>query len=133
MTVTEHELAAHAAKTKGLRIAEADLEAAIFSIHTFTARHGVLGELASDGVKATEYERRAAHPSLSLLTIAVLVLRNGFTVTGESACADPAMFDAEIGKRLAIADAKRKVWSLLGYALRDRMHDIRSLHAAIDS
>jgi hypothetical protein len=33
----------------------------------------------------------------------VLVLRNGFTVTGESACASPENFDAEIGRKIARA------------------------------
>lgn len=38
-------------------------------------------------------------PALNLLTICVLVLRNGFTVTGESACASPENFDAELRRR----------------------------------
>ena len=39
------------------------------------------------------------------LTFCVLVLRNGFTVTGESACASPENFDAEIGRRIARENA----------------------------
>src|SRR5438270_1281596 len=35
------------------------------------------------------------HDALPIL----LVLRNGFTVTGESACASPENFDAEIGRK----------------------------------
>jgi hypothetical protein len=31
------------------------------------------------------------------LTICILTLQNGFTVRGESACADPANFRAELG------------------------------------
>ena len=63
-----------------------------------------------------------AHPSLSLLTFCVLVLHNGFTVTGESACASPENFDAEIGKSAARNNAVRKIWSLLGYSLREKLH-----------
>lgn len=54
-------------------------------------------------------------------TVCCLILRNGFTVIGESACASPANFDAELGRRIARDDAKRKVWPLLGYALREHL------------
>lgn len=61
------------------------------------------------------------HPSLSLLTICVLVLKNGFTVTGESACASPENFNAELGAKIAREHAKQKIWPLEGYALRNRL------------
>lgn len=57
----------------------------------------------------------------SQLTVCVLTLRNGFNVTGESACASPANFDAEIGQRVARENAKQKLWPLLGYALKDSL------------
>lgn len=60
-------------------------------------------------------------PSLALLTICVLVLRNGFTVTGESACASPENFDAEIGHKIARQNAVAKIWPLLGFRLRDKL------------
>lgn len=56
------------------------------------------------------------------LTFCVLVLRNGFTVTGESACASPENFDAEIGRRIARENAVQKIWPLLGFALKERLH-----------
>ena len=59
---------------------------------------------------------------MHLLTFCVLVLRNGFTVTGESACASPENFNAEIGRRIARENAINKVWPLLGFRLRDRLH-----------
>lgn len=62
-----------------------------------------------------------APASLGLLTFCVLVLRNGFTVTGESACASPENFDAEIGRRIARDNAKQKIWALEGYALRNKL------------
>ena len=55
------------------------------------------------------------------LTVCCLTLRNDFTVTGEAACASPANFDADIGRRLARADAMRKIWPLEGYLLRERL------------
>lgn len=58
------------------------------------------------------------------LTICVLFLKNGFTVTGESACSNPAIFNSALGEELAYENAKRKIWPLLGYALRDRLNKI---------
>jgi hypothetical protein len=61
--------------------------------------------------------------SLSLLTLCVLVLENGFTVTGESACASPENFDAEIGRKIARQNAAEKIWPLMGYALKQQLAD----------
>lgn len=57
------------------------------------------------------------------LTICVIQLANGFTVRGESACADPAAFDEAMGRDLAYRDAIQKVWPLEGYLLRQRLHE----------
>lgn len=59
----------------------------------------------------------------TMLTVCILTLRNGFTVTGESACASPANFNAEIGKKIARENAERKIWPLLGYVLKQRMYE----------
>lgn len=55
------------------------------------------------------------------ITIAVITMENGFTVTGESACADPANFDADVGKEMAVNNAYDKIWALEGYLLKDRL------------
>lgn len=60
-------------------------------------------------------------PELSLLTFCVLVLQNGFTVTGESACASPENFDAEVGRKIARQNAVNKIWPLMGYELKSRL------------
>lgn len=52
-------------------------------------------------------------------TVCCLNLRNGFTVIGESACASPENFNAELGRRIAREDAKRKIWALEGYLLKE--------------
>lgn len=57
------------------------------------------------------------------LTVCCMHLQNGFTVTGESACASPENFNAEIGERIARENAKQKVWMLEGYLLKQRLHD----------
>jgi len=48
------------------------------------------------------------------LTVCCLTLANGFTVTGESACASPENFDVELGKKIARDNAKQKIWALEG-------------------
>lgn len=60
---------------------------------------------------------------LFLLTFCVLVLKNGFTVTGESACASPDNFDPDIGRKIARENAINKVWMLEGYLLKQQLHD----------
>ncbi len=57
----------------------------------------------------------------SCLTICALTMQNGFVVTGESACAIPANFDAEIGRKIGRENARQKLWPLLGFRLRDQL------------
>jgi hypothetical protein len=56
------------------------------------------------------------------LTICVITVANGFTVTGESACVDPANFNKEIGESIAYDNAFEKLWALEGYLLKQRLH-----------
>ena len=58
----------------------------------------------------------------SCLTVCCLTLRNGFTVTGESACASPENFDAEIGQKIARSNAREKIWPLEGYLLKQKLN-----------
>ena len=98
------------------RITPADIEANIASEHYFTAADGVAGEApASQGNESLPWQ------TLGLLTFCVLVLRNGFTVTGESACASPENFDVEIGRKVARQNAVQKIWPLMGYELRSKL------------
>jgi hypothetical protein len=115
--VTEHELAA---KSTAPRVTAEDLENAIAS------EHYASGDYAVGMLDITN----PAHGPLGLLTICILVLRNGFTVTGTSACASADNFDAEIGKRIARQDAMRQLWPLLGYQLRDRLHFAPAMEGA---
>lgn len=99
------------------RVTPADIEANIVSEHYFTAEDGVLGCMPENATPRS-------HPcpdALSLLTFCVLVLRNGFTVTGESACASPENFDADIGRKIARQNAVQKIWPLMGYVLREKL------------
>jgi len=56
-----------------------------------------------------------------VLTVCALKVRNGFTVTGISACASPENFDKELGEKIARANARGKLWELEGYLLREKL------------
>lgn len=110
-------------QAKGLtapRVTPADVEANIVGEYFFTAAEGALYAL-SGGAEPHELEYKAVDSSLDLLTFCVLVLRNGFTVTGESACASPQNFDAELGRKIARQNAVAKIWPLMGYELRSKL------------
>ncbi len=88
----------------------------IVSEHYFTAADGAANA-------DNDYDPLVGAPSqLYTLTFCVLVLKNGFTVTGESACASPENFDAEIGKKIAYDNAREKIWSLEGYLLKEKLN-----------
>ena len=111
---------------KGLtapRVTPADLQANISSEHYFTGMDGVAGYwcLGSEGPLHAAPASPADRTALNLLTFCVLVLRNGFTVTGESACASPENFDPAIGREIARQNAEQKIWPLMGYQLRETL------------
>lgn len=113
-------------QAKGLtapRVTPADLEAEISVEAYFTGDEGVLGayKTHNDVYQTVRHDDGVMQVPLGLLTFCVLVLRNGFTVTGESACASPENFDAEIGRKIARQNAVQKIWPLLGFRLRDKL------------
>ena len=113
-------------QAKGLtapRVTPQDIEANIVSEHYFTARDGRRGALADGTYVGRERPRPAEEDlaALDLLTFCVLVMKNGFTVTGESACASPENFDAELGRKIARQNAVAKIWPLMGYELRSQL------------
>lgn len=101
------------------RVTSADIEVNIDSEHYFTAADGVRGT-TPPGLRTF-----VPQASLKLLTFCVLVLKNGFSVTGESACASPENFDPEIGQKIARQNAVAKIWPLMGYQLRERLAQSR--------
>ncbi|MFB8927120.1 Gp49 family protein [Xanthomonas arboricola pv. juglandis] len=107
-------------QAKGLsapRVTPTDIEAEISGEYFFTAAEGVQAAAHCN----PEAVVAGVHGELRLLTFCVLRLRNGFTVTGESACASPENFDAELGRKIARQNAVAKIWPLLGFRLRDKL------------
>lgn len=91
------------------RITPAHIQSTIAREYFFTA---------ANGVAATGAPVMSDDDSIRCLTFCVLVLQNGFTVTGESSCASPENFDAEIGRKIARQNAEQKIWALEGYVLK---------------
>lgn len=109
---------------KGLtapRVTMQHIEGIIASENYFTAHDGWVGaNLLKKTGEAIELDDLN---QLKLLTYCVLVLENGFTVTGESACASPENFDAEVGRKIARQNAVNKIWLLEGYLLKQKLSE----------
>ena len=106
------------------RVTPADIEQNIVSEHYFTAADGDYKAMENAAFVNGSLNGEQVRPiptALHLLTFCVLVLRNGFTVTGESACASPENFNADIGRRIARENAVAKIWMLMGYELRSKL------------
>ena len=105
------------------RVTPTDIEANIVSEHYFTGADGRYGAILNETYVGAELPRDddGDLEPLELITFCVLVLRNGFTVTGESACASPENFNAEIGRRIARQNAVDKVWAFMGYELKSKL------------
>lgn len=108
LQATEAECAAAAVAP---RVSLADIEAAIAYRYDTTA----------DKAVPNRTEPLADVLPLRLLSICILVMKNGFVVLGTSACASPENFDPELGRKLAYENAVRQLWPLMGFALRDRL------------
>ena len=94
-----------------------DIDRAIAGEFYFTAAQ------AADGAEGVPPMRgfRGKYAALERLIFCVLILDNGFIVTGESACVSAANFSAEVGRKIAREHARQKIWALEGYLLCDAL------------
>lgn len=63
------------------------------------------------------------------LTHCLITMNNGFQVTGESACVDPANYDEKIGRGIAFDNAFNKLWEIEGYLLQEKLSLKKSIEA----
>lgn len=105
----EKKLEENQKKTGAVRVTEQDVLNEIRSEYSFTVGNALraLGVLVDEAVDC--------------MTISLLVLKNGFTVHGVSACADPAGFNEEIGQTIAKRNAVSVAWGHMGYELRSKL------------
>lgn len=99
------------------RVTPADIEAEIVSEHYFVVSDAIQHANAVHVFGDAGWYLGATQR----MTFCVLQLKNGFTVTGESACVSPENFDAQIGRDIARANAIEKMWLLLGFRLADKL------------
>lgn len=118
MSVSEDELEERAVAP---RVSLEQVNSSILHEFYFTAADGVRG--VGGRPKSVMVGKCSA---LERLTFCTLVLKNGFTVTGQSACADPANFQKDIGERIARQDAINKIWPLLGFELCTKLENART-------
>lgn len=102
----------------GPSVTASAVQGAIIAEHYFTAAQGVNG--------ASQPTNTNSIVPLSLLTFCVLTLKNGYTVTGHSACVSAANFSPDIGKGIARQNAEAQIWPLLGYALKEEIYQRES-------
>jgi hypothetical protein len=93
------------------RVSLADIEAAIETRYDTNGYDAVVEQGGS----------RETFDKLRLLSLCLLVMKNGFIIVGKSAPASPENFNAELGRKLAYEDAVRQIWPLMGFALKDRL------------
>lgn len=108
------------AVAKAPRVSLADTEAAITYRFDLNASEAVG---AGPGHQVNK-DGSSSMDALKLLSICILVMKNGFTIIGKSAPASAENFNAELGKKFAFEDAQRQLWPLMGFALRDKLSSL---------
>jgi hypothetical protein len=74
--------------------------------------------ITPDDLEAMISEKEIIQFDNSTLTICILTLTNGCTITGKSNVINPANYDKEVGAAAALQNAKTQIWELEGYALK---------------
>jgi len=115
MSLADSDKAAAAVSTGAPRVTLDQIKAAIDAEYIFTA------EKAIDAMSERDPMPYVQGGPLSILTICILVMSNGFTIIGKSAPASPENFNAEYGANAARDDAMRQAWGFMGFSLRDRL------------
>jgi len=120
MNETELENQINAAgATEGRRVEITDVNDAILSAHYVNI--GAANKAVGSHVLSGNLIRDFDLTNLSTITHCTLILKNGYTVTGESVCVDPKNFKEEIGRSIAYNNARDKIWGLLGFALKSEI------------
>ena len=101
-----------AAVAKGPRVTLEDIKSAIDSVHYINASSLLQRPVNSISAMGT----------LAAMTVCMIVMKNGFVVFGEAAPADPKNYSKIVGEQNAYEVAFKKLWPLMGFALRDQLH-----------
>lgn len=112
------------------RLKPADIDAVIVSEHYFTAAQGEAKALEDGAFVNGSLNGAALRPIpelLSQITFCVLILKNGYKISGVNhSGVSPENHDPELGRKLAYENARNKVWELEGYLLKEKLnHQIK--------
>lgn len=104
---------------KGLnapRLTPRHIDAVIVEEHYFTAEDGATNA-------PPDMCNRGEFPHLAQITFCVLILKNGYKITGVNhSSVSPENHDPEMGRKLAYEDARNKIWELEGYLLKEKLY-----------
>ena len=77
----------------------------------------ITAKMINDAIKGVEFHlfRGTSH------MVCCATLSNGFTVIGESACADPKKFDLNLGQKYAREDVENKIAGFLAYGQAEKL------------
>lgn len=118
---TEKECAANSVAP---RVSLSDIEAAIKHRFDFNLANAINVTNGSDISAFKDFaDVVQVLKQLALMSMCVLVMKNGFIVIGKSAPASAENFNPELGRKLAYEDAIRQLWPMMGFALRDTLHN----------
>jgi hypothetical protein len=66
------------------------------------------------------------HFAGTTVIVCCLTLRNGYSVTGESACVSQSNFNILLGREIARENARGKIWQLEGYLLKEAISNVKA-------
>lgn len=105
-----------------------DAEAAAVAVAPRITLEGMNNRIAREhyfnaeaAIAALGHPHGGAGDPLSVLTLCILVLDNGWTLVGKSAPASVENYDEALGRKLAKEDCIRQLWPLEGYRLRNEL------------
>lgn len=119
-----------------MSLEQSEAEVAAVSSHPRISLDDIRREIVSVCyMSGTEFWRRATTGNqqkaaidirgLASLTICLVVTKNGTTIVGQSAPADPLNYNQGIGMKLAREDAERQLWPRMGWALKQKLYEER--------
>jgi hypothetical protein len=99
------------------RVTFEDIQSQIASEVYFSAGDGIIGCPSSPTI-FTEKE----FDQFDMITFCVLIMKNGHRIVGiNEGPVSSTNYDAELGRKMARANAIDKIWPLLGYELRTKL------------
>ncbi len=107
------------------RVTPEQIESRIVGEYYFRLGDAIEGTAANNWAGASASvevnQRQVDVDRANVMTLCVLILSNGFTVIGESACVSPENYDPEVGNKIARQNAVHRIWMLEGYLLKEKL------------